>query len=145
MTKLRTPTSKSSWIGMAAHEIDEITTYGARLSARCARELADAVVETGQDLLKTHPRALAHANYSVEARQARRQREAEREAEIRRVLGEDDFSDMLARHRADMKRSSAAISPQMEPQREISAANKRDEDDFADCVARQLQESRIAA
>lgn len=145
MAKERAPTSKSSWIGMAANEIDEITTYGARLSARCARELANAVVETGQDLLRTPPRALARANYSTEARQACRQREAEREAEIRRVLGEDDFSDMLARHRADMKRSSAAISAQMEPQREISAANKRDEDDFADWVAKHLQESRMTA
>lgn len=99
MPKNRVPTSKSSWIGMAAHEIDEITTYGASMSAQVARRLADAVVETGQDLLATDPRAIARANYSAEARQARRQREAEQEAETRRILGEDDFSDMLARDR----------------------------------------------
>ena len=99
MSKARTPSSKSSWIGMAAHQIDEITTYGASMSAKVARQLADAVIETSQDLLATDPRALARANYSAEARQARRQREDEREAETRRILGEDDLSEMLARHR----------------------------------------------
>ena len=98
MSKNRVPASKSSWIGMAAHQINEITTYGASLSAQAARQLADAVVETGQDLLATDPRALARANYSAEARQARRQRRDEQEAETRRILGEDDFNDMLARH-----------------------------------------------
>lgn len=99
MPRPRTPSSKSSWIGMAVHEIDEITTYRSSLSAKIARRLADAVIEAGQDLLDTDARALARANYSVAARQARRQREAKREAETRRILGEDDFSDMLARHR----------------------------------------------
>lgn len=144
MSKDRAPSSKSSWIGMAAHEIDEITTYGARVAARCACGLAQAIIDTGQDLLGTDPRALARANYSADALQARRQRESEQEAETRRILGEDDFIDMLARHRTGPSGSPGAIRAQMQ-QREIEAANTRDEDDYADQVHKWLQESLIAA
>ncbi len=144
MAKDRRPTSKSSWIGMAAHEIDEIMNYGARVAARCACGLAQAIIDTGQDLLRTDPRAVARANYSAEAREARRQREAEREAETRRMLGEDDFIDMLARHRAGTNRSAESAA-QMHLQGAIAAAIVRDEDAFADYIAEQLRESRIAA
>lgn len=96
MPKNRTPSSKSSWIGMAAHQIDEITVYGASLSARCARALADAVVGTGQDLLDTDPRGLARANYSPEALRARIDQQNAEEAQTRQILGEDDFSEWLA-------------------------------------------------
>lgn len=95
MPQFRTPSSKSSWIGMAAHEIDEITTYGASLSAKLARELADAIVEAGRPLLSSDPRALARANYSPEARRARIEREREAEARTRQILGEDDMVDLL--------------------------------------------------
>lgn len=144
MAKDRAPTSKSSWIGMAAHEIDEITNYGARVAARCACGLAQAIIDTGQDLLRTDPRAVARANYSAQARQARRQREAEREVETRRLLGEDDLCDMLARHLAGMKRNPEGIRAHMQ-QREIKTAMQRDEDDYADQVHKWLQESPIAA
>ena len=95
MSKDRAPTSKSSWIGMAAHEIDEITTYGASRAARHARDLADAVVESGQDLLRTDPRSLARANYSPEALRARIERERTEEAKRRQILGENDLVDLL--------------------------------------------------
>ena len=91
MAKDRAPTSKSSWIGMAAHEIDEITTYGASRAARHARELADAVIGQGRDLMDTDPRGFAHANYSPAALQARRDADDARRRETARILGEDDM------------------------------------------------------
>jgi hypothetical protein len=95
MAKDRTPTSKSSWIGMAAHEIDEITTYGASRAARHARDLADAVVRAGRDLLQTDPRALARANFSPAALQAARNTADERRRETARILGTDQMAAWL--------------------------------------------------
>jgi hypothetical protein len=91
MSKNRVPSSKLSWIGMAAHEIHEITTHSPSLSARIARGLANAVVDAGHNLLTTDPRETARLNYSLEAVQVRRQRQVAREAESRRILGDDDF------------------------------------------------------
>ena len=91
MAKHRAPTSKSSWIGMAAHEIDELTTYGASRAARHARELADAVIGRRLNLLDTDPRDLARANYSPVALQARRDADEARRRETARILGEDDM------------------------------------------------------
>lgn len=96
MAQHRAPTSKASWIGMAAHEIDEITTYGASRSARHARELADAVVGQRRNLLDTDPRALARANHSPEAIQARRDAADARRREAARILGEDGMAAWLS-------------------------------------------------
>lgn len=96
MGKDRAPTSKSSWIGMAAHEIDEITTYGASRAARHARELADAVVRAGRDPLQTDPRALARANFSPAALQAARDAADERRRETARILGTDQMAAWLS-------------------------------------------------
>lgn len=95
MAKHRAPTSKSSWIGMAAHKIDEITTFGARHAARHARELADAVARAGKDLLSIDPRSLARANYSPEAIQAQREAAEARQRKNRQILGEDGFAAWL--------------------------------------------------
>ena len=96
MAKDRSPTSKSSWIGMAAHEIDEITAYGASRAARHARELADAVVDAGRDLLRADPRALARANFSPAALQAARDAADARRRETARILGDDEFAAWLS-------------------------------------------------
>ncbi len=96
MAKDRAPTSKSSWIGMAAHEIDEITTYGASRSARAARTLADAVVRTGHALLDTDPRETARLNYSPAAMAAARDAAEARRRETARILGEDDMAAWLS-------------------------------------------------
>lgn len=91
MAKDRAPTSKSSWIGMAAHEIDEITSYGASRAARHARELADAVIGQRLALLDTDPRELARANFGPVAIKARRDAADARRRESARILGEDDM------------------------------------------------------
>lgn len=96
MGKHRAPTSKSSWIGMAAHEIDEITTYGASRSARHARELADAVIGKGGNLVDADPRALARANFSPAALQAARDAIDERRRQSDRILGTDGLAAWLS-------------------------------------------------
>lgn len=95
MTKNRVPTSKTSWIGMAANEIDEITIYGASRAAKSARALADAVIKAGYLLLDTDPRATARANFGPEALRAKAEEEAAKEARSRHILGYDAMGKWL--------------------------------------------------
>lgn len=96
MAKDRVPSSKSSWIGMAAHEIDEITNYGASRAARAARSLADAVVCQGHSLLDVDPRETARLNYSPAALQAARDAADTRRRQRERTLGLDTMAAWLS-------------------------------------------------
>lgn len=97
--KERVPTSTASWIGMAAHEIDRITLFGASTAAELARNLARYIDRQGHDLLDTDPRANARLHFGPEAMAAKRkereereerrqQREARQDAFLRRGLAE---------------------------------------------------------
>ena len=95
MARKRRPTTNLSWIGIAAHEIDEITSHGASRSASLARELAENLVRVGHRLLALDPRATARANHGPEAVAARAEMRRAEEARRRRVMGEDDFGPFL--------------------------------------------------
>lgn len=89
----RRATSKASWLGMAAQEIDEITTFGATTAAKLARDIANHIIRQGYDLLAAEPRAYARLHFGPEA--MARKKKAWEEREARRREHDNRMSDYL--------------------------------------------------